>query len=163
MLDSDQRRLLGDFVRAHRERVAPEAPTGRRRTPGMRREELAAKAGMSATWCAWIEQGREVQASPEALGRLARALELSRAERAYLFELSGRRDPELEASDLTPEAPASLRAIVAALEDPAYGLDPLWNACCWNTAAEELFLGWLDGDHRAICCASSSSIRLHED
>ena len=148
MLDSDQRRLLGDFVRAHRERVAPEAPTGRRRTPGMRREELAAKAGMSATWCAWIEQGREVQASPEALGRLARALELSRAERAYLFELSGRRDPELEASDLTPEAPASLRAIVAALEDPAYGLDPLWNACCWNAAAEELFLGWLDGDHQ---------------
>ena len=61
----------------------------------MRREELAAKAGMSATWCAWIEQGREVQASPEALGRLARALVLSRAERAYLFELSGRRDPEL--------------------------------------------------------------------
>src|SRR5271154_7538117 len=100
MLEPDQRRLLGDFVRAHRERLAPESPTGRRRTPGMRREELAAKAGMSATWCAWIEQGREVQASPEALGRLARALELSRAERAYLFELSERRDPELEPSDL---------------------------------------------------------------
>src|SRR5271156_5135550 len=61
MMDPDQRRLLGDFVRAHRERLSPEAPTGRRRTPGMRREELAAKAGMSATWCAWIEPGREVQ------------------------------------------------------------------------------------------------------
>ena len=102
MLDPDQRRLLGDFVRAHRERLSPEAPAGRRRTPGMRREELAAKAGMSATWCAWIEQGREVQASPEALGRLARALVLSRAERTYLFELSGRRDPELAASDPMP-------------------------------------------------------------
>jgi len=148
MLDPDQRRLLGDFVRAHRERLAPEAPAGRRRTPGMRREELAAKAGMSVTWCAWIEQGREVQASPEALGRLARALCLSRAERAYLFELSGRRDPELAASDPMPDAPASLRAIVAALENPAYGLDPLWNACCWNKAAEQLFVGWLDGDRQ---------------
>jgi transcriptional regulator with XRE-family HTH domain len=148
MLDSDQRRLLGDFVRAHRERLPPEAPTGRRRTPGMRREELAAKAGMSPTWCAWIEQGREVQASPEALGRLARALVLSRAERVYLFELSGRRDPERAASDPMPDAPASLRAIVAALEHPAYGLDPLWNACCWNQAAEQLFVGWLDGDHQ---------------
>src|SRR3984885_4659125 len=105
MLDPDQRRLLGEFVRAHRERLAPEAPAGRRRTPGLRREELAAKAGMSATWCAWIEQGREVQASPHALARLARALDLSRAERAYLFELSGRRDPDIEASDPTPEAP----------------------------------------------------------
>lgn len=148
MLDPDQRRLLGDFVRAHRERVTPEASAARRRTPGMRREELAAKAGISATWCAWIEQGREVQASPDALGRMARALALSRAERAYLFELSGRRDPELADSDPAPEAPASLRAIVAALADPAYGLDPLWNACCWNKAAEELFVGWLDGDHQ---------------
>jgi transcriptional regulator with XRE-family HTH domain len=148
MLDPDQRRLLGDFVCAHRERLSPEAPAGRRRTPWMRREELAAKAGMSATWCAWIEQGREVQASPEALGRLARALSLARAERAYLFELSGRRDPELAASDPMSDAPASLRAIVAALEDPAYGLDPLWNACCWNKAAEQLFVGWLDRERQ---------------
>src|SRR5277367_5302103 len=81
MLDPNQRRLLGDFVRAHRERVAPEAPTGRRRTPGMRGEELAAKAGMSATWCAWIEQGREVQASPEARPVGARPSPLARRAR----------------------------------------------------------------------------------
>src|SRR5277367_1536884 len=148
MLDPDQRRLLGDFVRAHRERLSPEAPAGPRRTPGMRREELAAKSGISATWCAWIEQGREVQASPEALGRLAGSLGLSRAERAYLFELSGRRDPDLKASDPAPETPESLRAIVAGLTDPAYALDPLWNACCWNVAAAKLFLGWLDGDNQ---------------
>ena len=124
MLDPDQRRLLGDFVRAHRERVTPEASAARRRTPGMRREELAAKAGISATWCAWIEQGREVQASPDALGRMARALALSRAERAYLFELSGRRDPELAASDPMPDAPASLRAIVAALGESRLRTEP---------------------------------------
>jgi transcriptional regulator with XRE-family HTH domain len=90
MLEADQRRLLGEFVGAHRERMRPAAAAGRRRTPGQRREELTERAGISATWRAWIEQGRPVQASPEALGRIARALSLSRAERAYLFELAGR-------------------------------------------------------------------------
>ncbi len=138
----DQRRLLGEFVRAHRERLSPEPGAGRRRTPGLRREELAARAGISATWCAWIEQGRQVQASPQALSRLAQALDLSQAERAYLFDLAGRRDPDaapLPAAD----APASLAAVVEALDLPAYGLDRLWNACCWNAAAARLFEGWL--------------------
>jgi len=63
MLTADRRRLLGEFIRAHRERARPVEASGRRRTPGLRREELAAKAGISATWCAWIEQGRPVQAS----------------------------------------------------------------------------------------------------
>ena len=143
MLDDDQRKLLGEFVRAHRERLTPEPPAGRRRTPGLRREELAARAGISATWCAWIEQAREVQASPQALGRLAVALKLTRAERAYLFELAGRRDPEAEEHEDIQDAPASLRAVVDALDHPAYGLDRFWNACCWNSAAADLFTGWL--------------------
>jgi hypothetical protein len=58
MSSPDQRRLLGEFVRAHRERMRPERPGARRRTPGLRREELAERAGIGATWCAWIEQGR---------------------------------------------------------------------------------------------------------
>ncbi|WP_343229029.1 helix-turn-helix transcriptional regulator [Rhizobium setariae] len=130
-------------MRAHRERLAPEQPAGRRRTPGLRREELAASAGISATWCAWIEQGREVQASPHALARLSVALHLTRAERAYLFELAGRRDPDVELPASVAEAPRSLTAIVDALPHPAYGLDRFWNACCWNDAAEQLFYGWL--------------------
>jgi transcriptional regulator with XRE-family HTH domain len=146
MLDNDQRRLLGDFLRAHRERARPAANGSRRRTPGLRREELAAQAGISATWCAWIEQGRPVQASPETLGRLARALALTQAERAYLFELAGRLDPDT--GEPQGDAPASLFAAVAAIAHPAYGLDPLWNACCWNAAAARLFCGWLDGDHQ---------------
>lgn len=144
MLSEAQRRLLGQFVRAHRERLGQEGVTGRRRTPGLRREELAARAGISATWCAWIEQGRAVQASPEALARLAAALRLSRAERAYLFELAGRRDPDMvAAASPIEDPPASLAGIVASLKDPAYGLDPLWNACCWNRHAARLFQGWL--------------------
>lgn len=144
MIDPDQRRLLGEFIRAHRERISPPAGAGRRRTPGLRREELAARAGISVTWCAWIEQGRDVQASPEALGRLAHALSLSRAERAYLFELAGRIDPLEPGSEPPVDAPASLVAIVNELKHPAYGLDRVWNACCWNKSAASLFRGWLD-------------------
>jgi transcriptional regulator with XRE-family HTH domain len=143
MLNDDQRKLLGEFVRAHRERLTPDPPAGRRRTPGLRREELAARAGISTTWCAWIEQGRDVQASPYALGRLAAALRLTRAERAYLFELAGRRDPEAGAPGDTEDVPVSLRAAVGALAEPAYALDRFWNAIAWNAAAEDLFAGWL--------------------
>jgi transcriptional regulator with XRE-family HTH domain len=147
MLEADQRRLLGAFVRAHRERMAPTTANSRRRTSGLRREELAAWAGISVTWCAWIEQGRRVQASPEALGRIARALSLSRAERDYLFELAGLADPEGPRGS-SADAPASLIAAVKAIKHPAYGLDRLWNACCWNEAAARLFHDWLDGDRQ---------------
>jgi transcriptional regulator with XRE-family HTH domain len=143
MDSEEQRRLLGQFIRSHRERVVPDIPARRRRTPGLRREELAVRAGIGVTWCTWIEQGRDVRPSPEALGRLAVALSLTPAERAFLFELAGRRDPDASHSDLVSEAPASLRAVVDAMEHPAYGLDKLWNACCWNKAAEHLFQGWL--------------------
>ena len=146
MLNPDQRQLLGDFVRAHRERLPPEGSATRRRTPGLRREELAARAGISITWLTWIEQGRDVKASPQALDRLVRALTLSRAERAYLFELSGIHDPTDPPSQDLTDAPASIVAAVAAVTHPAYGLDRLWNACCWNKAAECLFQGWLTPD-----------------
>jgi transcriptional regulator with XRE-family HTH domain len=145
MLEADQRRLLGELVRAHRERMAPAAATGRRRTSGLRREELAALAGISVTWCTWIEQGRAAHASPEALSRISQALALSRAERDYLFKLAGRVDPEGSRGP-SADAPPSLIAAVKAIECPAYGLDRLWNACCWNEAAARLFRGWLDGD-----------------
>lgn len=146
MTNPDGRKLLGQFVRAHRESLAPEGSAGRRRTPGLRREELAARAGISATWCAWIEQGREVQFSEQALNRLARALALTRAERAYLFALADRRDPDAPAPAVSSDAPVSLQVAVDALAHPAYGLDRLWNACCWNAAAAHLFVGWLSDD-----------------
>jgi transcriptional regulator with XRE-family HTH domain len=78
-----RRRELGDFVRAQREQLAPAAIglTGvrRRRTPGLRREEVAELAGLSTTWYTWIEQARDVSVSPTALARLAVALRLGRA------------------------------------------------------------------------------------
>src|SRR5690606_37283400 len=87
MQTEEQRQLLGAFVRARREGLRPDDPGRRRRTPGLRREELADRAGISVTWLSWIEQGRTVRASAEALARLAGALRLTRVERAYLFEL----------------------------------------------------------------------------
>lgn len=145
-MNSDgQRKLLGHFIRSHRERTAPDAVVRRRRTPGLRREELAARAGIGVTWCAWIEQGREISVSSETLARLAKALVLTPAERAYLFELAGRRDPAGPQSTPISQAPEAVSALVLALPYPAYGLDRFWNACCWNDAAEHLFAGWLGG------------------
>ncbi|HWB50021.1 MAG TPA: helix-turn-helix domain-containing protein [Stellaceae bacterium] len=143
----ERRRELGDFIRAQRERVAPAAvglvAARRRRTPGLRREEVAELAGLSTTWYTWIEQGRDVSVSPTALARLARALRLGRAQRHYLFELAGKRDPDPGASDIDA-LPAVLTACVAAIAAPAYLLDRSWNARAWNPAAERLFAGWLD-------------------
>jgi transcriptional regulator with XRE-family HTH domain len=123
--------------------MAPSEPTGRRRTPGLRREELAARAGISTIWCAWIEQGRDIQASPKTLARLARALALSPEDRARMFELAGRTDPERAAPAPEPDVPASLVAVIAGLDHPAYALDRLWNARYWNAAAARLLEGWL--------------------
>jgi transcriptional regulator with XRE-family HTH domain len=141
MIDAEHRRLLGAFVRARREALRPETPGTRRRTPGLRREELAARAGIGLTWVAWIEQGREVRPSAETLARLATALCLTRAERDYLFELAARRDPAAAAGNPAPAAPEAVRAVVLALAWPAYGLDPGWNVVCRNEAAARLFVG----------------------
>ena len=143
------RRALADFIRVHRLRLTPEsaglAAGRRRRTPGLRREEVAQLSGISATWYTWIEQAREVSVSPTALARLCATLHLSPAERAYVFELAGKRDPALPPLADTMDAPSALVAAVAAVTAPAYVLDRMWRARAWNPAAAELFVGWLDG------------------
>ncbi len=143
----NQRQELGGFVRACRENLAPIAiglaPGVRRRTPGLRREEVAQLCGLSITWYTWLEQGREISVSPAALARLAVALRLGRAERAYLFELARKRDPDQDRGE--PERlPAVLSACVEAIVTPAYVLDRSWTARRWNMPAEKLFAGWLD-------------------
>jgi transcriptional regulator with XRE-family HTH domain len=146
---ADSPRLeLADFLRAQRERLTPEAfgfVSGRRRTPGLRREEIAQLSGMSATWYTWIEQGRDVSVSPAALARLARVLQLSSAERAYLFALAGKADPEAARPSENADVPAALASALAAIALPAYVLDRTWNARAWNARAQRLFVGWLDG------------------
>src|SRR5690242_8217142 len=144
----ERRHALGAFLKAHRARLEPAAlgfpPVGRRRTPGLRREEVAQLAGLSVTWYTWIEQGRDVSVSPTALARLARALRLTAAERTYLFDLAGKRDPAAPAAPAASEIPAGLAQAVGAIAAPAYVLDRQWNAVAWNPPASRLFLGWLD-------------------
>lgn len=148
LLPAERRLLLGRFVRSRREALPPTAG-GRRRTPGLRREEVAERCGISTAWYAWVEQGRDIALSPGALGRLAGALGLTAAERAYLFELALQRDPFPGAPG--PDAvPPALEAAVAAVGPPAYLLDRLWRARAWNEAAARLFSPWLGGDDPSL-------------
>jgi transcriptional regulator with XRE-family HTH domain len=148
-MPTDHRHQLGAFVRAQRDRLDPASlglpSVSRRRTKGLRREEVAQLAGVSATWITWIEQGREVSVSSPALARLAAALRLDRAERAYLFELAGKRDVADAVAPAIESVPPALAEALDRMAMPAYLLDRHWNAVAWNAAAARLFTGWLDG------------------
>ena len=138
---------LGSFLRARREQLSPAAvglPMGRRRrTPGLRREELAQLCGVSPTWIAWLEQGRVKSVSVPTMNALATALKLSRAERAYLSELTGR--PDRTRATAPAASGRSLQKLVDAIDTPAYVLDRHWDPVAWNPAALALFKPWLAG------------------
>src|SRR6266536_5913419 len=91
-----RRRELGAFLRSRRERIGPEQvglrPSRRRRTPGLRREEVAQLAGVGVTWYTWLEQGRDINASAQVLDAIARTLLFDPHERAHLFTLAGAQD-----------------------------------------------------------------------
>jgi len=140
-----RRKALGDFLRSARARLQPDMvglpPGGRRRTPGLRREEIAQLCDISVTWYTWIEQGRDIRVSPDVWSRLATVLSLSRAERQYLFELAETADPRHDDIDVQPLPPGladSVNSIVA----PAYIMDRNWNLLVWNQPMLHLFQGW---------------------
>ena len=155
-----RRRELGAFLRARRERTSP-AEVGlpgsaRRRTPGLRREELAVLAGVSTTWYAYLEQGRDVRPSDQVLAAIANALRLTGAERAHLRMLAdgaAGADPVVEAAACGPDvasiAVETVSAEVAAIPSlvapaPAYITGARADVLVWNDAAAELlpdFLG----------------------
>src|ERR671937_2628709 len=87
-----RRRALAEFLRSRRERITPEQvglpPGVRRRTPGLRREEVAQLAGVGVTWYTWLEQGRPINASVQVLDAIARTLRLDRTEREHLYRLA---------------------------------------------------------------------------
>ena len=90
---SSRRTELGDFLRTRRERLTPAMvglpPGGRRRTPGLRREEVALLAGVGVTWYTWLEQGRNINASAQVIEAVARTLQMDQQERWHLFQLAG--------------------------------------------------------------------------
>ncbi|MEU4347580.1 helix-turn-helix transcriptional regulator [Streptomyces sp. NPDC023838] len=117
--ESDVRRHeLAEFLRSRRERITPEQvglPHGRRRrTPGLRREEVAHLSAVGVTWYTWLEQAREIQVSAQVLDALAGALLMDRSERAHLFALAGTSDPNPNAS--CPTVTPSMRAMLDQLE-----------------------------------------------
>jgi transcriptional regulator with XRE-family HTH domain len=152
--EAARRREFGAFLRSRRTRLSP-SDVGlnggsRRRTPGLRREEVAQLAGVGATWYTWLEQGRDVRASAEVLCALADALRLDRAERQYIFQLTGRQAAEIGLPP-KPEVAQPLQRMLHALTDqPAYILGSRWDVLCWNRAAEVVFGDYskLSGDER---------------
>jgi transcriptional regulator with XRE-family HTH domain len=136
---------LRAFLRSRRARLSP-ADVGlpddgaRRRTPGLRREELAALAGVGVSWYTWLEQGRDIHPSPDVLEALARALRLDAAERATLFALA-RTELPLPApnADAAEDDHAALIALVESLDTPAYLLGPMTRILAWNRGASALF------------------------
>lgn len=138
---------LGQFIQAQRALLSPAEvglPAGmRRRTPGLRREEVAQLCGISVTWYTWIEQGRTASISPDVLTRISEVLRLSRAKHAYLFELANKKTPDRKAAP-AEDVPQAILDIVRGMKTPAYLLDRYWNAVAWNRSAKTLFAGWLD-------------------
>jgi transcriptional regulator with XRE-family HTH domain len=135
---------LGSYLRDRRTRLDPTArgfPAGRRRTPGLRREEVALRANISPTWYAWLEQGRGGGPSADVLDRIARALMLTDVEREHLFLLGLGRPPEAryrKAEGVTPR----LQRVLDALEPcPAIIRTATWDVVAWNQAT---VLGLMD-------------------
>src|ERR1700753_285672 len=122
MSTTQQRVQLSDFLKNCRARTAPASvgltPASRRRSKGLRREDVAALAGLSATWYTWLEQGRDVHPSEQGLERLSGALGLSPAERDYLFMLAQHRPPPLAPAVVDEIRPAT-RRMLDALNVPA--------------------------------------------
>lgn len=139
---ADRRSELADFLRDRRARVTPASlglpANGRRRTPGLRREEVAQLAGVGLSWYTWLEQGRDIRPSAQMLDALARVLRLGTAERTHLFHLA-RVELPLPGGDYPREAPPELAAIVDGLvPHPAYLIGPRADVLAWNRAAVAL-------------------------
>jgi transcriptional regulator with XRE-family HTH domain len=141
--NGDQRRAeLADFLRSRRAGLQPEdvglPGCGRRRTPGLRREEVAQLAGVGTTWYTWLEQGRDVRASLEVLEALAAALRLTPAERGHLI-LLGRGEqappPPAERERVSP----TVRRLIANLGSPASLLGRRYDLLAWNDAYSAVF------------------------
>lgn len=134
---------LADFLRNRRERISPEEvglPAGtRRRTPGLRREEVAALAGVGLSWYTWLEQGREIGVSAQFLENLSRTLKLDATERRYLFLLAHQRLPPEPGKTWCMVPPLVHRLMDDLPLRPAYVLNLRWDVLAWNAAADKVF------------------------
>jgi transcriptional regulator with XRE-family HTH domain len=134
---------LGHFLQTRRRLLKPAdvglPATGRRRTEGLRREEVANLAGVSVSWYTWLEQGRPINASRDVLNALARTLRLDEIECAHMLALAGH-SARVVAVPGRVGVPTGLLRLLGALEPcPAYLIDGRWNVLAWNAGQERLF------------------------
>ncbi|MCV7204036.1 transcriptional regulator [Mycolicibacterium peregrinum] len=147
-----KREQLSDFLRTRRARLKP-ADVGlvvgdRRRTPGLRREEVALLAGVGTSWYTWLEQGRDINVSSTVLDAISTALQLSEPERSHLYSLSGMNPPPTgeRATEATPEL---LHLLEAWSPRPAMLQDQYWNLLAVNEATRQVF-GYGDTDRNCL-------------
>lgn len=136
MSTSEQRRELAEFIRSRRERRRPEdagltVTRHRRRTPGLRREEVATLAGLSITWYTWLEQAREINVSRQVLGSLAPALGLDPVERDHLYRLAGEVPPG--DGPVRSGLPRQYELLLAHLDpNPTFIVNRRFDLVAWN-------------------------------
>jgi transcriptional regulator with XRE-family HTH domain len=150
--------LLGDYLRDRRARLDPATfgfPSARRRTPGLRREEIAQRANVSATWYTWLEQGRGGAPSADVLERIARALVLTEVEREHLFLLALGRPPEVRYHAAEGVTPRLQRVLDALQFCPAYVKTSTWDVVAWNRAASVVMT-----DYGAIAAGQRNILRM---
>jgi transcriptional regulator with XRE-family HTH domain len=139
-MSDPRQKAFGDFLRAHRAKLDPDSLAvgdgRRRRTPGLRREEVARRAGIGIDWYVRLEQGRSVSPSATTIDALAHALCLSAAEQAHLRALALVSRPD---HFVREDVPASLERLVDGLHQPAYVTGRRWDLLAWNAAADDLF------------------------
>ena len=129
---------LGNYLKDRRARLDPTAfgfPPMRRRTPGLRREEVAQRANVSATWYTWLEQGRGGAPSADVLDRIARAMMLTDVEREHLFLLGLGRPPEVRYRAPEGITPRLQRVLDTLDHSPAFIRTATWDVIAWNKAA----------------------------
>ncbi len=146
---------LGSYLRNRRTRLDPAAfgfPSGRRRTPGLRREEVASRANISPTWYTWLEQGRGGAPSADVLNRIAAGLMLTEPEREHLFMLGLGRPPEVRYKPVNGITPRLQRVLDALEVSPAIIKTATWDVVAWNRAAAALLTdyGMLPPEQRNI-------------
>ena len=145
MSDSANHALLGTYLKDRRTKLDPAAfgfPPQRRRTPGLRREEVAQRANISPTWYTWLEQGRGGAPSADVLDRIARALMLTDVEREHLFLVGLGRPPEVRYKKSQGVTPRLQRVLDALEPSPALIRTATWDVVAWNRAATAMLMDY---------------------
>ena len=166
--EDKRRKELADFLKTRRARLTPAQAGlpdgGRRRTPGLRREEVAMLASVSTVWYTWLEQERDVRPSAQVLDSVAGALRLDPDEKAHLFALAdqGSYYPLVRREEVV--SPALRRALDALNPNPAYVMGRRWDKLAWNDAMTLVFgdLGSLPAKERNTLWSMFTNQRMRQ-